>query len=89
MSKYYESICAICCYYVGEGSHKLVCEGFYDKSNMHMTFPSNGAKREHMEKFCYSYDYENCPVARMLEQAQAAGEKEAPRAESRELRAES
>lgn len=64
--KWYESVCAVCPYYKGESTFKLICEGLYPRSNLHMTFPSGAEKERHRDIYCYGYEYENCPVALML-----------------------
>lgn len=68
MSKWYESACAMCPYYKGEGSHRIVCDGFYPESNVHITFPARKVLEAHKEKFCYTWRYEECPLAKALDE---------------------
>jgi len=68
MGKYYESICAVCPYYVGEASHKIVCDGsaIYEDTNIHLTFALERKKREHKGRFCYAFEFARCPIAAKL-----------------------
>ena len=67
MGRWYESISAMCPFYKGEGAHKLICEGVCRGGGIHMTFPSKKELDGHKEKYCYSWKYDECPLAKALD----------------------
>lgn len=68
MPEKYESRFALCPFYRFETSGKIVCEGLYANSNLHMTFSTATLKKEHADRFCKSWEFNKCPLMRMLEQ---------------------
>lgn len=75
--KWYESTEAVCCWYKGEGSHKIVCEGFVENGSLIQTFPTDAAKVAHTEGFCRNHQrYRNCPIARMVSEERTRREEQ-------------
>ena len=80
MGKHYESKYAMCCFYKGEdrgkGQRRIICEGFYKNSAIHMNFPSLTMLDEHRDRYCCSWNYENCPLAQSLSKIYEEDEEE-------------
>lgn len=71
--KSWESGDAQCCYYKKERRSLIVCQGLAPGESVHRTFAEVSAKRAHEKAYCYTLNYENCPIAEMLEKHQAVG----------------
>ena len=57
---------AICPYYKQFKKQEIICEGIIDNTAIHIGFGNVHDLRRHVKKYCCHYDYEKCPVAKML-----------------------
>lgn len=75
--KWYESSYPVCCWYKGEGGHKVVCFGIFTHSSLTQTFETDAKKQRHMDAYCRNINkYRNCPIARMLAGCEAHREEQ-------------
>ena len=64
-SKRRESRCAKCPFYSGEEAQKVVCEGVWEDTGIHLCFGTPALQREYKKIYCYnSYTY--CSIYRSL-----------------------
>lgn len=63
MPRYYESSAALCPFYKGEGTTKVICEGAEEGEWMIRNWKRNAA--EYKQKYCRA-SWQKCPVAKML-----------------------
>lgn len=66
MGKIFVSSDALCPYYVGEDSNKVVCEGIYG-ATWHWWFRSSHRRVTHCKSYCRSWDFEKCPFVKIHE----------------------
>jgi hypothetical protein len=66
MSKYHESIKAICPVYKHESSSMIYCEGPGDTSTIHLAFSTRSSAYEYKVKYCRDC-YQRCDIFKMLE----------------------
>lgn len=65
--KRYESKEALCPFYNCEDPQRIMCEGAWDGTGLHITFPTPLGKKDHVARFC-AKDFAACRVNRMLEE---------------------
>lgn len=73
--KRYMSSEVICPYYHNEDGASLYCEGATDDGTAHSIFRSGECKNRHKERYCLTYEYGGCPVARAAEEKYREDEK--------------
>lgn len=66
MSKRTVSAYAICPFYRSEDPQKIYCEGVTSHSSIHNVFGDAKYKKSYEQRFCCSYDYKNCKIAKAL-----------------------
>lgn len=71
--KRYMSSEVICPFYHNEDGASLYCEGVTEDGTAHSIFRSGESKDRHKQRYCLTYEYGFCPVARMVEQKYADG----------------
>ena len=45
---------------------RVVCEGLYEDSALNLRFKKRKKLTEHLDRYCCSMDWEQCPIAKML-----------------------
>jgi len=63
MPRYYESSAAVCPFYKGEGTTKIICNGLEEGEWIIRSWKKTA--KVYKEKYCRS-DWQKCPVAKML-----------------------
>lgn len=66
MSAVPKSAVIICPYFQRESEQKISCEGVVKDSTTLLKFCSEEEKRRHRRMYCQSYEYEKCPLAKIL-----------------------
>lgn len=47
--------------------HRIIkCEGLYQSSCITQSFVRACMRENHRQRYCASFDWENCPIAKML-----------------------
>ena len=57
-----------CPYYKHDTSHMVYCEGLEDGMVIHMAFATHTQLLDYKKRFCRKDCWQNCPVAKMLNQ---------------------
>ncbi len=65
MSKKAPSPVAICPFYKDTGKQMIYCEGLEPDSSIHLAYGRVERRKDHEIKYCKSWNYENCFVAKM------------------------
>lgn len=63
--------CQICPYYTRDSEYSITCEGVIEGAVCAHRFAGPVAKRTHQVEYCESYNYKQCPWAKVLEQIAA------------------
>lgn len=73
--KRYMSSEVICPFYHNEDGCSIYCEGIAEDGTTHSIFPSGECKQRHKERFCLTYSYGGCPVAKFADEKYRENEK--------------
>lgn len=55
-----------CPFYLEEFRRGVRCEGVTEESTVRLCFPNDETFRAYRDSCCYSMNWENCPIAKML-----------------------
>ncbi len=66
MLKAYQSSNAVCPFYIKEDGEKIFCEGIQRGNRIQMAFTDQRLRGEFRQKYCCSFGYKDCPIAKML-----------------------
>lgn len=56
---------AICPFYNSHSDKRIRCEGFREDIVISASFTTKPERKEHYDKYCASFDYEKCPLAKI------------------------
>lgn len=57
----------ICPFFKKDGQRKMKCEGFCSyTTSCEINFPTNNDKITHQDKFCATFNYENCALYKTI-----------------------
>ena len=77
MSNFTGGANTVCPFYECENQTSITCEGVYIPSVITMKFKSGKDKKQWQEKYCFLFEYNNCPIARgLIEKYEAIEKKE-------------
>lgn len=72
MPRIYDTICAVCPFYVKSGKKTITCEGITDDCATNLIFESEEARNQHRHLFCDSQaNYKKCEIYKVLEEKYA------------------
>lgn len=87
---YYGEQDIICPYYVNQNKYALICEGILEETySFGMNrFNTVTKKKNHVDKYCCSYDFKKCPYAAIMENIYGGNEvkKKSLREQMKQLR---
>jgi hypothetical protein len=67
LANYKGGATTICPYYEREAKLSISCQGVIDESQNMTKFESTEAKKKWQENVCFTYQYDKCPIVKILE----------------------